>query len=86
MKKFKNNKNLESSEEWKEYDDGQIRVTRVRDDGLGQKKTSEYGLGKRGDQIEYEFEKAVIDDIRNGQMIEIKRGKNFNEREEEWEN
>lgn len=38
---------------------------------------------KRGDIVEYEYEQAKIDDIRNNQTIEITKGKN--DKDEEWQ-
>ena len=40
-----------------------MRVVRTLDDGCGKKVNEEYGVAKRGDQVEYEFENAVINDL-----------------------
>jgi hypothetical protein len=34
----------------------------------------------------YEYDNAYIDDIRNNQKIEIKKGKNYDDFQDEWEN
>ena len=63
MKEFQNNRNYRYNEKWTETEDGRIHVEKFTDDGLGTKKTENYGAKREGEDVVYEVSEDVIDKV-----------------------
>ena len=85
-KEFRNNRGYYMREEWRELNDGNIKVERLVDDGMGKKTTENYNAIKKAGQVEKEYSNDLIDDIAHNKKTVVDKGRNHNELQEEWEN
>eukprot|EP00347_Sterkiella_histriomuscorum_P014873 403359201 len=86
QKIFKNNREYFYDEEWREFQNGEIKVKKYLDDGFGHKNTEYFTLVKRGDLVECEYTTGIAEDVSQNRKIETQKGKNYLGLKDEWEN